>query len=125
MDTITVKIGTITGGSNFTQDLTREVQFEGEELATRTEYGMSDRGFATDTRGVTETLYKTAEGRLVVHINDWSRWQGEPNVYSLQEVTEADLQPNGRFELLGQEAGLGRPLTLDEALEPPGEGEPE
>jgi hypothetical protein len=51
-------------------------------------------------------------------VEDWSRWQGEPNTYDLLEVTEADLGPNGRFEALGREAGFGRPLTLDEALNP-------
>jgi hypothetical protein len=125
MGKITVKVGSITGFSSFTQELTREVEFVSEELASRTVYGLSDKGYLTDTRGVTETLYKTEDGRLVVHVKDWSNWQGEPNVYSLVEVTEADLNVNGRFEDLGREAGYGRPLTLDEALEPPSESEPE
>jgi len=53
----------------------------------------------------------------VVYVEDWSRWQGEPNHYSLCQVTEADLGVGGRFEALGREAGFGRPLTLDEALD--------
>ena len=116
--TITVLVGTyIVGSGGIVQDNTREVQFEGEELAKRTEYGFH-KGNITDARGVTETLYRTADGRLVVHIEDWSRWQGEPTTYTLVEVTEEDLQVGGRFEALGQEAGFGRPLTLDEALAP-------
>lgn len=120
MEKITVSIGSLVGmSSGFTQYNTREVEFVGEELARHTEYGYSDRtGGLTDTRGVTETLYKTEDGRLIVYIEDWSRWQGEPNHYSLVEVTEDDLGINGRFEALGNEAGFGRPLTLNEALGP-------
>jgi len=116
MDTITLHIGTVmTGSSGQTNDNRREVQFTGEELASRTEYGVG-RGGLSDTRGVTETLYRAEDGRLLVHVKDWSRWQGEPNTYSLHEIGEADLQPGGRFEWLGAEAGYGRPLTLDEAI---------
>lgn len=116
MDTITLYVGSIVSGSSGqTNDNRREVQFTGEELASRTEYGAGRQGGITDTRGVTETLYRADDGRLIVHVKDWSRWQGEPNYYSLHELTEADLQPGGRFELLGAEAGFGRPLTLDEA----------
>jgi len=32
------------------------------------------------------------------------------------EIEQEDLSVNGRFEALGREAGMGRPLTLDEAL---------
>jgi hypothetical protein len=118
MDTQTIYIGTVeTLSSGRTQDNRRPVTFEGEQLATRTEYGYdSKRGHLTDTRGVTETLYRTADGRMVVHVKDWSQWQGEPNTESLHEVSEGDLQA-GAFEALGREAGLGRPLTLAEALE--------
>lgn len=120
MDSITVLVGRIEALRNgATQDLTREVQFEGEELATYREYGTNDHGKLTDTRGVAETLYRTSDGRLVVHIEDWSHWQGEPTTYTLQEVAEEDLAgPQALYEGLGIEAGLSRPLTLDEALIP-------
>jgi len=119
MEHITLRIGTRTATGSVTQDLTRDVEFEGEELARRKEYGYSDRtGGVTDTRGTTETLYRAADGRLVVYVEEWSHWQGEPNRYHLLEVTEDDLGVNGRFEALGREAGFGRPLTLDEALSP-------
>jgi hypothetical protein len=118
MDTINVTVGSYTAGNGIVQDNTRPVEFEGEKLAKVNDYGTKDGGAPDDTRGITETLYKTANGRLVVHVVDWSRWQGEPNTYDLQEVTEADLGPDGRFEALGREAGFGRPLTLDEALTP-------
>ena len=118
MAEITVQVGSVvTASGGATQDNRREVKFEGVEVASRTEYGYDDkRGGITDTRGVNETLYRTEAGRLIVHVEDWSRWQSEPNIYSLHEVTEADLQVGGRFEALGHEAGYGRPLTLDEAI---------
>jgi hypothetical protein len=117
METVRVEVGTVvSGNSGQTNDNRREVEFEGEELAQRTEYGEGRGGGITDTRGVCQTLYKTAEGRLVVHVKDWSHWQGEPTTLTLHEVSEADLQPGGRFEDLGAQAGFGRPLTLDEGL---------
>ncbi|HIQ01889.1 MAG TPA: hypothetical protein EYH30_07135 [Anaerolineales bacterium] len=116
--TITILVGTyVVGSGGIVQDNTREVQFEGEELARRTEYGYH-KGNITDTRGVTETLYRTEDGRLIIHVEDWRRRQGEPTTYSLFEVTEKDLGIGGRFEALGREAGFGRPLTIDEALAP-------
>lgn len=120
MDKVTVLVGSVEALNNgSTQDLTHEVQFEGEELGSFTQYGYNDRsGGLTDARGTDETLYRTADGRLVVHVKHWSRWQGEPTTYRLYEVTEADLAPTGRFAQLGAEAGYGRPLSLDEALEP-------
>lgn len=118
-DKITVLVGSVVAGSSGqTNDNTRGVEFEAEELASRTEYGLGRDGVGiTDTRGVTETLYKAADGRLVVHVKDWSHWQSEPNTYTLHEATEADLSATGRWAALGAEAGMGRPLTLDEAIE--------
>lgn len=117
MEKITVQVGSIvTGNSGQTNDNRRDVEFAGEKLASRTEYGFNNHGGITDSRGVTETLYRTADGRLIVHIKDWSHWQNEPNIYALREITEAALQPGGEFDDLGAEAGYGRALTIDEAL---------
>ena len=117
METVKLNIGTIQSlSSGGVQDLTRVVEFEAEKLAKYSEFGDQD-GRPTDTRGTRETLYRTADGRLIVHVEDWSHWAGEPTTYSLHEATEADLGPNGKFESLGLEAGMGRPLTLEEALE--------
>jgi hypothetical protein len=118
METITVSVGTLeTLNGGRTQDGRKEVVFEGEKLGSSTVYGYdTKRGNLTDTRGTTETLYRTADGRLVAHVDDWSRWQGEPNTEHLHQVTEDDLRPGGRFEDLGAACGYGRPLTLDEAL---------
>ena len=115
--TIKVEIGTVQGSSGgLTRDTRRTVEFIGEELGTYSEPGEGRDGGITDTRGRVETLYRTNDGRLVVHVEDWSHWVGEPTTCNLQVVSEADLGPAGRFAFLGAEAGLGRPLTLDEAL---------
>jgi hypothetical protein len=119
VEKVTVQVGSIeTGNSGQTNDSRREVCFEAEELATRKEYGEGRDGRITDSRGTTETLYKCADGRLVVHVNEWSHWQGEPDTSWLREVTTDDLSVNGEFEALGRDAGMGRALTLDEALSP-------
>ena len=97
-------------------DTRQEVQFEGEKLGEYREAGTGRDGGITDTRGTVETLYRAAGGRLVVHVWDWSHWQGEPDVETLHEVTEADLQPGGDWELLGAECGFEGSLTIDEAL---------
>ena len=120
MDTIKVYIGSIqTGSSGLTRDTTKTVEFEGEAIASYNEPGTGRDGGVTDTRGVKQTLYRTADGRLVAHTECWSHWQNEPTSYSLVEVEPSDLQPGGNFETLGDVAGYGRALTLDEALVQP------
>lgn len=111
-----VWVGTLIVGNGISQDNRREVHFEAEELARLTTYGQGRNGGITDTRGVTETLYKTADGRLVVHVKDWSNWQGEPTTEYLTGVSAVDLGPTGRYADLGDAAGYGRPLTLEEAI---------
>jgi len=117
METQRVRIGSVTGGrGGLTQDNTRAVEFVAEALGKVTSYGEGRDGGITDSRGVTQTLYRVEGGRLVVHVQEWSQWQGEPTTYTLLTATEADLGPDGAFEDLGYECGFGRPLTLDEAL---------
>lgn len=110
MKKITVNIGSYTVYSNHTEDLLREVSFEGEEL------GSFETADDRHHRGTTETLYRTDDNRLVVHVNRWSQWQGEGDSMSLVEVIEDDLMPGGKYEFLGRISGFRRPLTLDEAL---------
>ena len=117
MATISLKVGTYSvGNGGIVQDATRPVEFEGDQVAEVRSYGTDRVGSPSDTRGTTETLYRAADGGLVVYVEAWSNWQGEPNHYNLYPVTELELGVNGRFEDLGREAGLGRPLTLEEAL---------
>jgi len=118
METITLTVGSVVAlNSGQVQDSRREVQFEGELLAEMRHFGHDRNGNLTDTRGVDHALYRTEEGRLIVHEKEWSNWRGEPTTEQMVEVEEDDLQPGGVFELLGAKAGFGRPLTLDEALE--------
>jgi hypothetical protein len=81
------------------RDLTRIVEFEGEEVAIHT-----IRRDAEGTRGVTETLYHTADGRLIVHVENWSQREEEGTIYSILEITGEDLRKGGRFEALGEGA---------------------
>jgi len=118
MEKQTVKVGVLGTTDHGTgYDHTRTVEFIGEELARTTHYGFERNGAPTDTQGTTETLYRTEDGRLVVYIENWSHWQGEGNSYRLVKAEPEDLEPTGRFSELADAAGMGRPLTLDEALE--------
>jgi len=116
MKTIKILVGSIVTKNAMKADGTRAVEFEGEEVAELLQLGIGRDGAPTDTRGTTSVLYRTDDGRLIAHIEDWSRWGGEPTTFTLHEVTEADLQVGGKFENLGRWAGYGRPLTLDEGL---------
>jgi len=120
MTEIKVTVGSIqTDASGVSvRDTRRAVHFTGEKLGSYTEPGTGRDGRPTDTRGTIETLYRDQGERLIVHVEDWSHWQGEPTTYRLHEVTEADLSGRGQFARLGQECGYGRPLTLEEALTP-------
>ena len=74
-------------------DRTTTVAFEGDELAAR-EKTIDAEG----TQGFTETLYYTADRRLLVHLVNWYTRRGEMTTYVLTEVSRKDLQAGGRFE---------------------------
>ena len=117
MEEIKLYVGTVVGMSNGAQqDTRREVVFQGEKVGTYREYGTGRNGGPTDTRGTIETLYITPAGDFVAHVEEWSHWQGEPNIETLYRVTQKDLDPGGRFYDLACACDLGRPLTLEEAL---------
>jgi len=113
MGKITVQIGYETHYSSGTVDGRSPVEFEGKKLAHR-RIPFDNKG----NRGQVKTLYRTEDGRYLVHIKTWSQWQNEGNDYTLVEATPEDLDAGGKFEYLGREANLARPLTLDEALAP-------
>jgi hypothetical protein len=114
MDTIKLTVGSYTHHGDRIEDYERPVEFVGELVHSRTE---------GDTRGVTETLYRIEHDVYVVHVESWSRWQGEPTHSYLVKALPADLDVGGRFEFLGRAAGMARPLTLDEALSEPDDDE--
>lgn len=118
MVNIRVMAGSIeTAHNGFLRDNRRVVEFTGHELGSLTSYDYdAGKGCLTDTRGATETLYKAQDGRLIVHVNDWSRWQGEPSIERLHEIQESDLETGGEYEALGRECGFRKLLTVDQAL---------
>lgn len=115
MEKITVSIGEYVALNGGEQNFMTPVTFVGETLGKRVVYD-EDEGRVTKTRGVTQTLYRVSDERLVVHTERWSQWQGEKNSAALREVTFSDLNVGGEFEALGRACGLCRDLTLDEAL---------
>jgi hypothetical protein len=116
METIRLEIGSSVVNSGRVIEDWRPVEFEGEKLAEVSRYRAR-----SDSRGTVQTLYRTADGRLVAHVYNWSRWQGEPDTKQLCEVSEADLSPTGRFAELGHEAGFWNAMTLDQALQTQGD----
>ena len=80
-------------------DRTRLVEFEGQLLAVREETTNAE-----GTVGFTETLYYTEDRRLIVHIESWTTQYGQQSIYTVLEIDRTDLQPAGRFEVLGQGA---------------------
>jgi len=116
METIRLEIGSSVVNSGRVIEDWRPVEFEGEKLAEVSRYRAR-----SDSRGTVQTLYRTADGRLVAHVYNWSRWQGEPDTKQLCEVSEADLSPTGRFAQLGHEAGFWDTMTLDQALQTQGD----
>ena len=122
METVKLYVGRVDNLRDGRQnDLTDPVEFTGEKVTELTTFGRH-KGQVSDTRGTTETLYRTEKGQLAVHVHEWSKWQGEPEHYTLHEVTEADLDVGGNFESLGREADFGRPLTLAEGMARSGGG---
>jgi hypothetical protein len=99
MPTQKLQIGSIRTIGGRKHNLTRTVQFEGEEVATRTAYINQER-----TRWVTETLYYATDGRLIVHVENWSQQEEQGTIYSVLEITGVELQKGGRFEELGHGA---------------------
>ncbi len=83
------------------------VEFDGSRLGTHTDY-VWDRA-----HGVTETLYRTSDGRLVVHLESWTP---DTDDHELILIGEADLQIGEQFEHLGRHVGYAPALTVDEAL---------
>jgi len=110
MAKVTVYIGR--KDPNEASDTRQKVEFEAEVLGEHIEHNVKrDLCGHAGSAGRMETLYRTADGRFMVHVHEWGDRPGDPSVESLHEVTEADLLPGGRFALLGAECGFGRSPT--------------
>lgn len=109
-----VLVGSVTRASGgHVSDSLREVEFRGEYLG---EISRPDIGMHSTTRGDIERLYRLEDGRLMVHREFWTQWQGETSTQRIVIVREDDLESGGEFESLGLATGFGRPLSIDEAL---------
>ena len=95
----------------------RRVEFDGYQLAQTPETVVSDDSAYREVR--TQTLYKTADCRYVVHesIRTTFHPSRERIERRLFEIRRADLKPGGRYADLGALSEFGEiALTLDEAL---------
>lgn len=113
MEKVTAYIGRVVASSTGElQDTRQKIEFDGELLGEYIHQDIKRNvcGHA-DSEGRTETLYKAADGRLLVHVHHWSEHPGKPSVEELHEVAEADLLAGGRFALLGAECGFGASPT--------------
>ncbi len=68
---VEVKAGGWLADGTFTGQL---VRFTGEEVGSYTDYAEAR---SSDDRGSTYTLYRTPDGSYRVHVERWTRWQGE------------------------------------------------
>jgi len=95
---IEVSVGAWDSQGTFTGRL---VRFSGEEIGGYTEY--YGRASSSDDRGTEYTLYRTPEGRYRVHVETWSRWEGEgsyaqllPNSTQQEDAHETDALQYGQ-----------------------------
>ena len=94
---------------------TRKIRFIGKQIASAWVYsGQTSSG---DDRGTDYTLYLTKKGKLLLHREYWSRWQGEDgeasyNIYdSLAEL--ADSVPGSLIQQAGESLGQDTAEYLD------------
>lgn len=67
METIKLEVGTYSTNNNgMPIDRTRPVEFEAEEMGTWADY-------SDENRPTKQTLYRTADGRLIVYVADETR----------------------------------------------------
>lgn len=112
-------IGAITVDTNGnTINETKEVEFIGEKLGEHHVYGYDfSTGKITTARFTRQVVYRTDTDRLIRYTMYVSDWVHDPETYTIEEVTEADLSTDGKYEILGRYCGFGSPITLDEALD--------
>lgn len=94
-----IRVGTVRVIDGVRVDHTRPLRFEAQKLATRTQHIDSECA-----HGITETLYYTADERLIVHVKDWSERPEDATISFVLEVSREDLRSGARFEALGQAA---------------------
>jgi hypothetical protein len=105
MEQHTIKKGTVYNRNPGIDDETVDVEFTGEKLGSRS---------TGDTRGTTKTLYKTEDGDFILHVKNWSNWQGENTKHDILRETKEGLRKD--HPKLAQEVGVIDALSLDEVL---------
>jgi hypothetical protein len=120
MEKHTIYIGIIYNGNHGDRDERQPVNFQGELI------GRASRNEDGDTRGSRWELYQLSDERLILHTENFSRWQGEHSEFWVEEILWEDLQPEGDRAPLGAKLDLWeRSLTIDEALALQGTALPE
>lgn len=81
---VEVRVGREAPDGTFLGEL---VRFTGEEIGSYTDYSLA---WSNDDRGMTYTLYRTPDGNYRVHVEHWSRWQGEDSAATLHPFGEKE-----------------------------------
>jgi hypothetical protein len=106
---VKVVIGTYRIVNGQLEDLTRPVEFDGEEVARH----QWETGACS---GIRQRLFKTDDDRYIVSTATWCTKPRQETSYSLHEIDEGDLQAGGEYEALGR-ALRSEALSLEEALD--------
>ena len=78
-------------------DDVRKIRFVGRKLAEQTAY--TGQTSSQDDRGTDYAIYQTKAGKIIVHWESWSRWDGEG---SSADYATLDQLPEHGAELYGQ-----------------------
>ena len=104
---VEVKVGGWLADGTFTGTL---VRFSGEALGDYTDYSEAS---SSDDRGTTYTLYRTPDGNYRVHVEVWSRWQGEGSEAWLLPQGYPATEEEAREEHAHLFAAVGTPNVVD------------
>jgi len=98
-------VGTLSRDGSRLNEKTHVHAFEAVELATIRGYDAKERGALDPARGLRQTLYRALDLRLLVHTETWNLRNGAQMSFTLEEINKEDLQPGGKYQDLGFEAG--------------------
>ena len=80
-------------------DDVRKIRFVGRKLAGQTAY--TGQTSSRDDRGTDYQVYQTKAGKIIVHWESWSRWDGEgssADYATLDQLPEHGAEIYGQFE---------------------------
>lgn len=115
MTEIELEVGVYYSGPG--ADDTKKIKFIGKKIAdARSLHGSNS---SRDDRGTEYALYLTQKGNILLHRDDWSRWQGDDSEASYRvydSLTELAANANVPGELV-QEAGRALGVETAEYLD--------